>query len=171
MNQNSNPAEIDYNEEIPEIFGRYASEDIGSPGIPGNSYAAGNIGVGVASMPTGSATERVRGWLFRNVFETWMPFTAAIVSRFMPPRAPTRPFESLFDLDAGERETRQGPFPLPDRPFPYPYAIGSVGGFMPMLDAFSLAWAWGKTPSGPSIGTPVPIPWDAQYPTMPKVSG
>lgn len=172
MASNANPAAVDYNEEIPEVVtGPYATEDIGTPDIPGNSYASGNFGAGLPVAPTGTVTERVRGWLFTHVYETWMPYTSRIINRFMPPRKATVYFESQYDLDAGERETRQGPFPLPQRPFPYPYAIGDVSGFMPMLDAYSLAWAWAKTPSGPGVSTPIPVPWDAQYPGMPKVSG
>jgi hypothetical protein len=105
------------------------------------------------------------------VFETWLPFTAAIFSRFIGPRAPTANWQSPYDLDASERITRFGDYPSAERPFPYPYMVGAVSNMMPMLDTLSLSWAWGKTPSGPSVGTPIPLAWQTTYPNLPKVTG
>jgi hypothetical protein len=42
---------------------------------------------------------------------------------------------------------------------------------MPMLDQYSLAWAWGKNPSGPGVLTPIPLAWQASYPSLRKVTG
>lgn len=101
----------------------------------------------------------------------WVPFTAWIMSRFIGPRPPTAAWQSPFDIGGGERITRQGPFPVNERPFPYPYEIGAVSGLMPMLDQYSLAWAWGKNPSGPGVLTPIPLAWQASYPSLRKVTG
>jgi hypothetical protein len=134
--------------------------------FPGSAFVPGSSGH--------ERTERVRirPGLLDLIFENWLPFTAWLTSRFIGPRAPAQPWQSPVDLwPAGEVITRAGPFPSGSRPFPYPYMIGSVSGFMPMLDQYSMAWAYGKTPSGPGVLTPVPIPWDAQYPNLPKVSG
>lgn len=145
---------------------------IGSPGtdIPGNASQA----VGSSFSPGSAAAqpnERVRVRLLDLVYENWMPFTAWIVSRFIAPRASTAIWQSPFDLDAGERITRFGSFPSSERPFPYPYMIGAVSGMMPMLDQYSMDWAWGKTPSGPGVTTPISIPWAITYPGLSKVSG
>lgn len=145
---------------------------IGGPGtfVPG--YASSMVG---GSFAPGSAAaqpnERVRVSLLDLVYENWIPFTAWITARFIGPRKPTASFQSPFDLDSGERITRQGPFPSNERPFPYPYMIGAVSNFMPMQDQYSLDWAWGKNPFGPGVNTPVSIPWAITYPTLAKVSG
>jgi hypothetical protein len=135
----------------------YATQSPGAPLLPGNS----------GPQPT----ERVRVRFLDLVYETWLPFTAGIIARFIGPRRPTANWQSPFDLDAGERITRFGSFPSGERPFPYPYMIGAIAGFMPMLDQFSLSTAWGKTPSGPGVNTPIPIPWATTYPDLMKVTG
>lgn len=130
---------------------------------PGSSNSPGSTGR--------EAPARIRVRILDLVFENWMPFTAWLMSRFIGPRPSPLPWESPDDLDAGERITRFGSFPSAIRPFPYPYMVGAVSGFMPVLDQYSMQWAWGKTPSGPGVSTPIPIPWDTTYPTLPKVSG
>jgi hypothetical protein len=102
---------------------------------------------------------RVREGVLGAILEAWLPFTWTVMSRFIGPRRPTKPFESMFDLDGAERITRFGDNPSAGRAFPYPYEIGAVSGFMPMLDQFSMQWAWGKTPSGPGVLTPIPLAW------------
>lgn len=151
------------------VFGRPI---VGGPGLQPIDYAATRIGS--PTIPGSSvypATERVRVSLLDLVWENWLPFTWTIVSRFIKPRPPTEPWQSPFDVDGSERITREGSFPSSSRPFPYPYMIGAVSGNMPMLDQWSMAWAWGKTPSGPGVLTPTPVPWDASYPNLPKVTG
>jgi hypothetical protein len=143
----------------------------GQPAMGGGAVAPGS-----STMPGSSGhnrTERVRiRTLLDLVYENWIPFTTWLTSRFIGPQQPANPWESPVSFHgAGEVITRMGPYPSGERPFPYPYMIGAVSGFMPMLDQWSMAWAWGKTPSGPGVLTPVPIPWDAQYPQLPKVSG
>jgi len=130
---------------------------------PGQSFGPGSAG----SQPN----ERTRMSLLDLVYENWLPFTAWITSRFIRPRVPTAPWQSPFDLDNSERITRFGSFPSSERPFPYPYMIGAVSGFMPMLDQYSMQWAWGKTPSGPGVATPIPVPWMITYPDLMKVTG
>lgn len=131
----------------------------GAPTLPGSSGA-----------PFGERANPLAG-LLGFVQANWVPFTSRMLSRFIAPRPPAQPWESPYDVSAGEAVTRFGDFPSSDRPFPYPWMTGTVGGFMPMLDQYSRAFAWAKTPSGPGVLTPVPIPWDAQYPNNPKVSG
>jgi len=136
----------------------YATQLPGAPSLPGSTGA----------LPT----ERVRiRDLAGLVFENWLPFTWQLIQRVIAPRPPTYPWESPFDLDAGERITRFGTFPSSERPFPYPWMVGAVAGNCPLLDQYSLAWAWGKTPSGPGVLTPIPVPWDTTYPTLTKVTG
>jgi hypothetical protein len=185
----------DYNAHAPlpqgNVFARGINGGAGNaaPVNPGNPSGGINVGYlngdpmeGGANAFPGSAfspgssgherTERVRIRLLDLVFENWVPFTAWLMSRFIGPRAPAQPWESPVDLwPAGEVITRYGTFPSGSRPFPYPYMIGAVSGFMPMLDQYSMAMAWAKNPSGPGVLTPVPIPWDAQYPQLPKVTG
>lgn len=103
--------------------------------------------------------------------ENWLPFTWAIVNRFITPRPPTAPWQSPLDVDASERIQRWGTFPSSARPFPYPYEIGAVSGLLPMLDQYSMAWAWARNPSGPGVMTPVPVPFQASYPNLQKVTG
>ncbi len=137
----------------------YASQWPGEPGLP--------------SAPDKRRDPRVRGgWhSLAQMVETWRPFTWNIVSRFIGPRQPTANFQSPYDVSTGEDITRFGPWPSSARPFPWPYEIGCVSGFMPMLDQYSLSFAWGPTPSGPSIGTPPIIPFQQAYPDLPKVTG
>jgi hypothetical protein len=137
----------------------YADWRVGSAGMPGSSGAS----------PPG-AVPPLRA-LFGMIYENWLPFTAFIASRFLGPRAPTTDWDSPFDVSRGESAQRFGDNPSAGRAFPYPWMTGTVSGFMPMLDQYSAQWAWGKTPSGPGVLTPVPVPWDAQYPQLPKVSG
>jgi hypothetical protein len=141
--------------------GAYAPD--GATKFVGGSNSPGNV--------REPAPQRVRTGLLNLVLENWLPFTAAFVGRFLGPRAPTAAWQSPFDLDAGERITRYGTFPSADRPFPYPMMIGAVDGNAPLLDQYSLAWSYGKTPSGPSIGTPVSVPFQASYPDWTKVTG
>jgi hypothetical protein len=106
------------------------------------------------------------------VVENWLAFVWQIMgARALVPRKPVKPFESPFDVDAGERITRFGDFPSSERPYPHPYMIGAVSGLLPLQDQYSRAWAFGRTPSGPGVGTPIPVPFDAQYPTLPKRAG
>lgn len=136
----------------------YASQAVGSPTIPGSS--------------TQQPTERVRVVdIIRVVFENWLPFTASIFSgRYIPPRKPTYAWESPFGF-TGEQNQRWGDFPSSIRPFPQPPLYGAVSGFMPMQDQYSLDWAYGKTPSGPGVATPIPLAWQISYPTLQKVTG
>lgn len=147
----------------------FASTQIGTSFSPGpNKTPAVN---GPWRKQTDNAMQRVRAAIFGAAMENWMPFTAWVWSRLIPPRPPTKSFESTFDLDGGERIQRQGTYPSGERPFPYPYEIGMVSGLMPMLDQYSMQWAWGKTPSGPGVLTPIPIPWQTSYPNLRKVTG
>ncbi len=145
---------------------------VGGPG----AYAPDNASqyVGGSNSPHGvrdAAPQRVRTGLLNLIIENWLPFTANFFGRFIGPRAPTAPWQSPFDLDVGERITRYGSYPSADRPFPYPAMIGALDGNAPLLDQYSLAWSWGKAPSGPGIGTPVSVPFQASYPDLPKVTG
>lgn len=145
---------------------------VGGPGADIPGYATNSPGL--SNGPGSGArqpVERVRTSLLNIVYENWIPFTAWIMSRFIGPRAPTAVWQSPFDVDGSERITRFGSFPSQDRPFPYPYMVGAVSNFMPMLDQMSMQWAWGKTPSGPGVATPVPVPWQTTYPNLPKVTG
>jgi len=136
----------------------YASQIVGSPTMP---YGSG-------SQPI----ERTRTRAFYSlIFENWLPFTWRIVSRFIGPRAPTQAWQSPYDVDASERITRFGGWPQADHIYPYPYVIGAVSGFCALQDEASLTWSWGKTPNGPSVGTPIPIAWQTSYPNLPKVTG
>lgn len=165
----------DYNANAPRADVQGGARSIvGGPGAatwdaatqsPGDSFAPGSSGE--------QRTEVVRiRTLLDLVYENWIPFTAWITSRFIRPQAPQNAWESPVSFyGAGESITRYGTFPSDIRPFPYPYMIGAVSGFMPMLDQYSMQWAWAKNPSGPGVLTPVPIPWDAQYPMLPKVTG
>lgn len=77
------------------------------------------------------------------------------------------PYNNM-DLDGSTRITRE----KTGRDFfPYPWITGTVSGFMPMQDNLSLSWAWGKNAFGPGVNTPVSRPFDAQFPSLPKVSG
>jgi hypothetical protein len=99
-----------------------------------------------------------------NGYENWQPW-----NRQGQPWVPrVGPYNSM-DLDGAERtvKTWSGNRGV----FPYPYIVGNVSGFLPMLDVFSRAFAFGKPPSGPgSGGTPIPAPFDQQFWTMPKVT-
>lgn len=144
-----------------------------SGSIPGHSAVPGTSQAGDGS--TRRYTERdevkTREGVFGAILENWLPFSAWIYDRFIGPRRPIAPWQSPYDLGQGDAIQRQGPFPSGQRPFPYPYEIGAVSGFMPMLDAYSMSWSWGKTPSGPGVLTPIPIPWQASYPNLQKVTG
>lgn len=145
---------------------------VGGPGAEIPGYAGQTVG---ASFQPGSAArqtnERVRVTILDLVYETWLPFTEWITSRFIQPRQSAQSFLSPFDLDGSERITRFGSFPVSERAFPWPYQIGSVAGSMPMLDQESMQWAWGKTPSGPGVATPVSVPGAVMYPDWAKVTG
>jgi hypothetical protein len=144
----------------------------GDPRQGGGSSRVGSSFTPASSGEQPTERVRIRPGLLDLIFENWMPFTAWLTSRFIKPQPPENPWESPISFyGAGENITRMGPFPSGSRPFPYPYMVGAISGFMPMLDQYSMAWAWGKTPSGPGVLTPVPIPWDAQYPSLPKVTG
>jgi hypothetical protein len=164
------PQTPDYTNSAQGI-GVYASEQVGSPTAPGSSQHGPAFPAGRQQTRTGNGMIRVREMLAAYVFENWVPFTTAIRNRFQGPRAATQPWESPFDLSPSERITRFGTFPSGERPFPYPYEIGAVSGFMPMLDQYSMAWAIAKTPSGPGVLTPIPVPWDILYPSLAKVQG
>lgn len=137
----------------------YATQFPGVPGIP--------------AWPAKRRDPRARGgWqTLAHIVETWRPFTASIVNRFIGPRRPATSFASPYDVATGEDETRFGGWPSAQRPFPAPYRVGAVSGFMPMLDQWSMAFAWAATPSGPSIGTPPIIPFQQVYPDLPKQTG
>jgi hypothetical protein len=149
---------------MPLIY--YASENVGEAFSPGE-----NTVPSVGGIYRGTGTGFSVAGLIGQMIERWMPFTESIVSRFLGPRAPTAPFDSPFDMARGESEQRPGTFPSGQRPFPYPYEIGAVSGFCPMLDQYSIAWAWAKQPSGPGVLTPIPIPWQTTYPNLQKVTG
>lgn len=151
-------------------MGVFASENgVAEPNLP-NAPASWIAGAIVQSV-TGNRMTKVRETLHGFIQETWVPFTAAVRSRFLAPRARTAPWQSPDDLDAGERITRGGSFPVAERPFPWPYQIGAVSAFLPMQDQYSMAWAYGRNPSGPGVLTPTPIPWDTTYPNATKVTG
>ena len=141
---------------------QYASLDIGSPMVP---YSTGHK----------LHPQRVRGFIAAMVekimAENWLPFTWPLMGRYITPRAPTASWQSPFDLDASERITRFGSWPSSQREFPYPWTTGAVDGFMPMLDAYSMAFAWAETPFGPGVLTPVPQPWAITYPGLQKQTG
>lgn len=154
---------------MPQFSNIYAGQNVGGPTV------AGKARVPSANGPWRGQTQvrmqKVREGIFGMVLEAWLPFTSAIYSRFLGPRPITQPFESPVDVGIGETITRYGSMPSGSRPFPYPYMIGAVSNFMPMMDQYSMAWAWGKTPSGPGVLTPIPIPWQVTYPTLSKVTG
>lgn len=104
----------------------------------------------------------------RRVLENWMTALTAF-GRTMAPRAAAPGF--LAGDYTAQDYNRTGPFPSALRPFPYPYVIGAVAGFMPLQDLFSLQTAWGKTPFGPGVNTPIPAAWQISYPQLPKVTG
>ena len=152
----------------------YATDNPGVGDIPGADVVPG-VGIqGVGRIRRNTAWQMLRaargGMFFGLQFENWLPFTASIVSRFIGPRRPTAAWQSPYGFP-GEDITRFGPMPSSDRPFPYPYEIGAVTGFMPMLDQYSMQWAWARNPSGPGVLTPIPIAWQASYPDWQKVSG
>lgn len=120
---------------------------------------------------TANAMQKVREGVRGFVQEGWVPFTSAIYSRFIGPRPAAAGWQSAMDLDSGLRITRFGSYPSSERPFPYPYEIGAVSGFMPMLDQYSIQWAWARPPSGPGVLTPIPAAWQITYPQLQKVTG
>lgn len=141
---------------------------VGTPEIPGKSQ----------QPATGYGQERgsfhrlmVRLGVPNETLERWMPFTSAVTNRFEAPRAPSAPWQSPYDVDPSVRNLRFGDFPSAMRPFPWPYMIANIQNHMPMLDQLSMQWAWGKTPSGPGVLTPITVPTKAVYPQLPKVSG
>lgn len=140
---------------------------------PGRSAVppTGQPGIGPGPRFTDREEVVARPGVFGAVMNRWMPFTEWVTQRFIGPRKATAAWQSPYDVGEGETIQRQGPFPSAERPFPYPYEIGAVSGFMPMLDQYSMAWAWGKTPSGPGVLTPIPIAWQASYPNLQKVTG
>ena len=146
----------------------YAGENVGTSFSPGSSTTPKVSGPWWCN--TATTMQKACQALYSSI-ERWMPFTESIQSRFVGPRPITQPFQSPSDFGIGENITRYGSFPSGARAFPYPYEIGAVSGFMPMLDQYSMAWAWGKTPSGPGVLTPIPIPWQTTYPNLRKVTG
>lgn len=148
----------------------YASQNVGSATMPHGSRGGG-IGYRIETE-TNHLMVKVRESLYGYVQENWLSWLwDAFGYRWMGPQRRPEPFASPEDFDVGEHITRFGDYPSAQRPFPYPYEIGAVSGFMPFLDQYSMAWAWGKNPSGPGVATPIPIPWMIAYPTMPKVTG
>lgn len=139
----------------------------GKSAVPATSQQ----GVGPGPRYTQNSEVRARRGAFGAVLENWLPFSAWIMDRFIGPRPQAQSWMSPYDLGQGPAIQRQGTFPSASRPFPYPYEIGAVSGFMPMLDQYSMAWAWAKTPSGPGVLTPIPLPWQASYPNLQKVTG
>lgn len=164
-----------YNAHAPLPAGRADSRAIvGGVGYDLPDYASQSVGSSFAPGSSGNQNvERVRiRTILDIVYENWVPFTSWLMSRFIGPQTPRNAWESPVSFyGAGESITRFGSFPSAQRPFPYPYMVGAVSGFMPMLDQYSMQWAWARNPSGPGVLTPVPIPWDAQYPQLPKVTG
>ena len=150
--------------------GYYADEGgVSWPNAPDTipAYLAGAPVQQVTSRRMTKARETLLGF----VHSVWVPFTSAVTSRFIGPRPSAAPWQSPYDVGLGEQITRGGPFPSPERPFPYPYQVGAVSGFWPMQDRYSMAWAYARNNSGPGVQTPIPVGWDITYPDLSKVSG
>lgn len=156
----------------------YASENVSNPALggPGGQSSGGS---GRASA-VGTLCQTVTAGMMAKVGEmlrgfaqgSWLPWTAADQgSRYLGPEPRLAPYESPYDLDAGEHITRFGAFPAIDRPFPYPWTTGAVSGFLPLQDVYSRQWSWGKQAFGPSVGTPMQVPWQITYPGLQKVTG
>ena len=104
----------------------------------------------------------------------WEPFTsllADIGARFIRPRPPGDVWQSPYDLDGGERIKRFGDYPAGARPFPYPWAVGCVSGFMPMQDEYSFVFSQARPAWGPGVMTPISVPADVYFPSLPKATG
>lgn len=158
-------------DEAAGALGQYASWSPGGSPSRADIVPVGQQSVGSFRLFTDKGMLKVREGVFGLVMENWLPFTTWLTNRFIGP-PPARPaWQSQVWMGDGEDITRFGDNPSRDRAFPYPYEIGAVSGFMPMLDQYSMAWAWGKTPSGPGVLTPVSIPDQASYPNWQKVTG
>lgn len=96
--------------------------------------------------------------------ENWLPWLRR-GNPFIPRSGPWQP----GDYDGGERITRERV--AFNGVFPYPWMTGTVSGFMPMLDNYSMAWAYARPAFGPGVQTPIPVPFDQQFPQLTKVSG
>jgi hypothetical protein len=161
--------------------GVYATENPSVPmlGAMGNldpdhqSSGGGGRASGVGNLTqtnTAGLMTRVQEFIENWSLSNWLPFTWGSMARFVPPRAPTVPFGSPYDLTVAGI-TRFGSFPSSERPFPYPWMTGAVSGFCPLMDDYSRDFSWSKQAFGPSVGTPMQIPWQITYPTMQKQTG
>lgn len=105
-----------------------------------------------------------------NYGQNWTTPLALVQTRPVFTPRPGSDYQSP-DLNGSLAYTRQPQVPSNTFPRPWPYIIGAVAGFMPMMDALSQSFMIGKTPSGPNVLTPPSMPPQAQFPQLPKVTG